>query len=130
MGKKGQFSLFESYTFAFPPNENDQDPEYTPLPIQCFIVSVIIKLKHSSNLRTSTLLEQIGKEYAWSDEQVDQDIDVLEKNRLYLVRDLRVLSNQSWLSLELLPIVLNTKTWMKKWKKKEKEGKEGKEEEK
>ncbi|CAO3649644.1 unnamed protein product [Cunninghamella blakesleeana] len=66
------------------------DPEYTPLP---------------DSMRTSTLLEQIGKDYNWSDEQVDHDIDILENNRLYLVRDLRILSNQSWLTLEVLPIV-------------------------
>lgn len=35
--------------------------------------------------RASTLLEQIGKERSWSDEQIDCDLAVLEKNRLYYV---------------------------------------------
>lgn len=31
------------------------------------------------------MLEQIGKERSWSDEQIDCDLAVLEKNRLYYV---------------------------------------------
>ncbi|KAI8337266.1 hypothetical protein BC941DRAFT_427206, partial [Chlamydoabsidia padenii] len=88
MGKKGQFSLFESYASSL--NQNEDYDDNTPLP---------------DSMRTSTLLEQIGKERSWTDEQVDEDIAILEKNRLYLVRDLRVLSNQSWEVIGILPLV-------------------------
>jgi hypothetical protein len=35
--------------------------------------------------RTSTLLEQIGQERKWSEEQIDHDIETMENNRLYYV---------------------------------------------
>ncbi|KAG2227893.1 hypothetical protein INT45_002131 [Circinella minor] len=57
------------------------------------------------NMRASTLMEQIGKERSWTDEQIDQDCVILDDNRLYFVRDLRALSNQSWSVIGLLPIV-------------------------
>ncbi|ORY91067.1 hypothetical protein BCR43DRAFT_498450 [Syncephalastrum racemosum] len=57
------------------------------------------------SMRASTLLEQIGCERAWSQDQIEADLNVLDKNRLYFLRDLRALSNQSWLLLDLLPLV-------------------------
>ncbi|KAG0174381.1 hypothetical protein DFQ30_004694, partial [Apophysomyces sp. BC1015] len=55
--------------------------------------------------RTSTLLEQLGQERSWTEDQIDHDINILENNRLYFVRDLRVLSEHSWTVIELLPLV-------------------------
>ncbi|ORZ25156.1 hypothetical protein BCR42DRAFT_444959 [Absidia repens] len=88
MNKKG-YSLFDSFVNSLASNENNnEDSTYLP-----------------DSMRTSTLLEQIGKERSWTSEQIDNDIAVLDKNRLYLVRDLRVLSNHSWSVIEILPIV-------------------------
>ncbi|KAI9253519.1 hypothetical protein BDA99DRAFT_540772 [Phascolomyces articulosus] len=96
MGKnKGGFSLLESYMMAnansteTSENGNGQS-DAVPLP---------------ESMRASTLLEQIGKERSWTDEQIDHDIDILDNNRLYFVRDLRSLSNQSWTVIGLLPLV-------------------------
>ncbi|KAI8081298.1 uncharacterized protein BX664DRAFT_301913 [Halteromyces radiatus] len=88
MGKKDYMSLFDRYVSSLPSNEDHDD--FTPLP---------------DSMRTSTLLEQIGKDRSWTDDQVDSDIAILEKNRLYFVRDLRILSNHSWSVIELLPLV-------------------------
>ncbi|OZJ06618.1 hypothetical protein BZG36_00314 [Bifiguratus adelaidae] len=55
--------------------------------------------------RVSTLLEQIAKERSWSDEQILQDLTIADKHRLYFVKDLLLLSDQSWQVIELLPLV-------------------------
>ncbi|KAG2180164.1 hypothetical protein INT43_003953, partial [Umbelopsis isabellina] len=57
------------------------------------------------NMRSSTLLEQIGHERSWTSQQMDSDIAILVHNRLYFVKDLRVLSAESWKTINLLPIV-------------------------
>ncbi|KAI8983715.1 hypothetical protein BDB01DRAFT_850389 [Pilobolus umbonatus] len=92
MGKhKSQFSLFDSYVNSQESSSNGiRDSEYIPLP---------------DSMKTSTLLEQIGKEHHWSEEQIDADIDVLEHNRLYYIHELRELSDESWKVIELLPLV-------------------------
>ncbi|GAN01158.1 hypothetical protein MAM1_0005d00589 [Mucor ambiguus] len=56
-------------------------------------------------MRTSTLVEQIGQDHKWSEQQINQDIQTMELNRLYYVSDLRELSKSSWKAIELLPIV-------------------------
>ncbi|KAL0089109.1 hypothetical protein F4703DRAFT_1449751 [Phycomyces blakesleeanus] len=56
------------------------------------------------SMRTSTLIEQIGKERSWTEDQIDSDIDILEANRLGFVRDLRDLSDNSW-KVIYLPIL-------------------------
>ncbi|ORX49920.1 hypothetical protein DM01DRAFT_1338052 [Hesseltinella vesiculosa] len=88
MGKKG-FSLFESYMSSLSVNDPNEDQE-TPLP---------------DSMRSSTLLEQIGKERGWTDDQVQSDIQVLQNNRLHFVRDLRSLSDHSWTVIDILPLV-------------------------
>ncbi|KAF9998745.1 hypothetical protein BGZ79_007581 [Entomortierella chlamydospora] len=55
--------------------------------------------------KASTLLEQIGAERSWSTRDIERDVDILERNRLYTIRDLRVLSPQSWKEIQLLPLV-------------------------
>lgn len=57
------------------------------------------------SMKVSTLLEQIGKERSWEDDKIEADIVVCEDNRLYFVRDLRILSQESWKEIQLLPIV-------------------------
>ncbi|KAJ9079857.1 hypothetical protein DSO57_1031190 [Entomophthora muscae] len=56
-------------------------------------------------MKASTLLELIASERNWSTSLLDQDLTILERNRLYTVADLRILSKESWKALELLPIV-------------------------
>ncbi|CEJ02658.1 hypothetical protein RMCBS344292_16657 [Rhizopus microsporus] len=81
MGKnKNGFSLFEAYLAAGMASSSNTT-EHVPLP---------------DSMRTSTLIEQIGKEHNWSDEQINEDIHILECNRLYYVKELRELSNSSW----------------------------------
>lgn len=46
--------------------------------------------------KASTLLERIGSERSWSSRDVEKDVDILERNRLYTIKDLRVLSGESW----------------------------------
>ncbi|KAG2181433.1 hypothetical protein INT44_008246, partial [Umbelopsis vinacea] len=65
------------------------------------------------SMRVSTLLEQIGAERSWTSQQMESDISILAHNRLYFVKDLRVLSSESWkvnslgtaVTITLLPIV-------------------------
>ncbi|KAF9352475.1 hypothetical protein BGX26_009726 [Mortierella sp. AD094] len=95
MGKKdgmegGRGSLFSAYLAAMPEPANapaDQD-KYLP-----------------DSMKASTLLEQIGAERSWSTRDIERDVDILERNRLYTIKDLRVLSPQSWKEIELLPLV-------------------------
>ncbi|KAI8074547.1 hypothetical protein BC940DRAFT_288503 [Gongronella butleri] len=90
MGKKG-FSLFDSYMASMSMNDAQDTADLTvPMP---------------DSMRTSTLIEQIGKDRGWTDDQVQSDVDILQKNRLYYVRDLRSLSDHSWTVLEILPLV-------------------------
>ncbi|KAI8877982.1 hypothetical protein K501DRAFT_337048 [Backusella circina FSU 941] len=56
-------------------------------------------------VRTKALLERIAEEREWSNDNVEGDLAILEKNRLLYVRDLRSLSKESWAVIELLPIV-------------------------
>ncbi|KAI9261317.1 hypothetical protein EDC94DRAFT_584965 [Helicostylum pulchrum] len=93
MGKsKGGFNVFESYLASGLSSQGSTstDNQYIPLP---------------DSMRTSTLLEQIGKDRKWSDSQIAQDIVTLENNRLYYISDLRELSNSSWKAIDLLPLV-------------------------
>lgn len=46
--------------------------------------------------KASTLLEQIGSERSWSSRDIEKDVDILERNRLYSIKELRVLSPESW----------------------------------
>ncbi|CAG8689005.1 37456_t:CDS:2 [Gigaspora margarita] len=57
------------------------------------------------NMGVDMLLRQIGVEHSWPENQINSDINVLTKNRIFLIRDLRILSNESWKDIELLPIV-------------------------
>ncbi|KAI8342827.1 hypothetical protein BC941DRAFT_413957 [Chlamydoabsidia padenii] len=57
------------------------------------------------SMATSTLMEYIGKDRQWTDDQIEGDVAILENNRLYHVRDLRALSNHSWSVMETLPLV-------------------------
>jgi hypothetical protein len=41
-------------------------------------------------------MEQIACERNWSYEMIEKDLEILEKNRLFTVSDLRVLSKYSW----------------------------------
>ncbi|EPB85954.1 hypothetical protein HMPREF1544_07286 [Mucor circinelloides 1006PhL] len=93
MGKnKGGYNLFESYLASglASQSSSSMDTQYIPLP---------------DSMRTSTLLEQIGQDHKWSEQQINQDIQTMELNRLYYVSDLRELSKSSWKAIELLPIV-------------------------
>ncbi|KAI9315384.1 hypothetical protein BX666DRAFT_397076 [Dichotomocladium elegans] len=83
------FFLADGRATAWLDNRNGAD-ESVPLP---------------DSMRASTLLEQIGKERSWTDDQIEQDVDILDRNRLYYVRDLRALSDHSWTVIELLPLV-------------------------
>ncbi|RCI06610.1 hypothetical protein CU098_013710 [Rhizopus stolonifer] len=83
MGKsKNNFNLFESYLASGLASSSSTDIEYVPLP--------------DSMAR---------KEHNWSEEQISSDIQVLECNRLYYISELRELSNGSWKTIELLPLV-------------------------
>ncbi|CAG8490529.1 7119_t:CDS:2 [Acaulospora colombiana] len=48
------------------------------------------------NLRVDILIKKIGAEYSWHNDQMKSDIAVLLRNRIYTVRDLRILSKESW----------------------------------
>ncbi|KAH8548603.1 hypothetical protein BGW37DRAFT_505578 [Umbelopsis sp. PMI_123] len=92
MGKnkgRGMGSMLEAYMSSLEINTNGLKSE-TPLP---------------DSMRVSTLLEQIGAERSWTSQQMESDISILAHNRLYFVRDLRVLSFESWKVITLLPIV-------------------------
>ncbi|KAL1924347.1 uncharacterized protein VTP21DRAFT_7382 [Calcarisporiella thermophila] len=90
--KKGYGGLFEAYVSSLPPRSGQESPiqDVTPLP---------------ENMRASTLIEQIGSERSWTASQIASDLEILEKNRIYTVSDLRILSKESWGSIELLPLV-------------------------
>ncbi|KAL0095209.1 hypothetical protein F4703DRAFT_1060802 [Phycomyces blakesleeanus] len=61
---------------------------------------------HYDNLmKVSSLLKEIGKKHEWSEEQIANDLEILHKHRLFYTRDLRALSDHSWETIELLPIV-------------------------
>ncbi|KAI9025961.1 hypothetical protein CLU79DRAFT_803542 [Phycomyces nitens] len=94
MGKnKKSFDMYQSYLDSLPASSGKKvgyEIENVPLP---------------DSMRTSTLIEQIGKERSWTEEQIDSDIDILEANRLGFVRDLRDLSDNSWKVIPLLPLV-------------------------
>ncbi|KAK9761259.1 hypothetical protein K7432_013967 [Basidiobolus ranarum] len=60
---------------------------------------------YPDSMKASTLLEQIASERSWIRKNVNEDLAILERNRLYAVRDLRDLSQDSWKEIELLPIV-------------------------
>eukprot|EP01137_Pigoraptor_chileana_P005874 Opistho-2@49547 len=53
----------------------------------------------------SDLLKTIGEDKKWTAEQMEADIAILTKNRLQTIADLRSLSDESWKSLEFLPLV-------------------------
>ncbi|ORY91081.1 hypothetical protein BCR43DRAFT_498480 [Syncephalastrum racemosum] len=93
--KGGSFSLFDSYMANYQQNstnmsDNAAGEQAPSLP---------------DSMRVSTLLEQIGCERSWSQDQIDNDLRVLDRNRLYFIRDLRSLSNYSWQVIDLLPLV-------------------------
>ncbi|KAL0074465.1 hypothetical protein J3Q64DRAFT_1811798 [Phycomyces blakesleeanus] len=94
MGKnKKSFDMYQSYLDSLPASSGKNagyEIENVPLP---------------DSMRTSTLIEQIGKERSWTEDQIDSDIDILEANRLGFVRDLRDLSDNSWKVIPLLPLV-------------------------
>ncbi|RCH81774.1 hypothetical protein CU097_001421, partial [Rhizopus azygosporus] len=50
----------------------------------------------SNDLHVTELLKRIGKEKNWSDKDVENDLLILEKNRIVTVNDLRSLSRESW----------------------------------
>ncbi|CAO3647326.1 unnamed protein product [Cunninghamella blakesleeana] len=58
-----------------------------------------------STMRASVLLRRIGLERSWTQEQINNDLEILNKNRIYTVQDLLSLSDYSWKSIELLPLV-------------------------
>ncbi|KAG9321932.1 hypothetical protein KVV02_004507 [Mortierella alpina] len=93
MGKKhgdGGGSLFSAYLAAMPETTNSAQVEEKYLP---------------DSMKASTLLEQLGAERSWSSRDVEKDVDILERNRLYTIKELRVLSPESWKEIELLPLV-------------------------
>ncbi|KAI8967299.1 hypothetical protein BDF20DRAFT_901727 [Mycotypha africana] len=53
----------------------------------------------------STVLQHIGQEKNWSSQDVEKDLEVLNRNRLFYIRDLKSLSGDSWNQIELLPLV-------------------------
>ncbi|CAG8441743.1 1442_t:CDS:2 [Ambispora gerdemannii] len=90
--KGGSNSVFASYMANLPSegtNSGSGNRE-TPLP---------------DNMKASTLLEQIGTERSWLEDQINLDLAILESNRIYTVGDLRFLSRDSWKQIEFLPIV-------------------------
>ncbi|RKP08057.1 hypothetical protein THASP1DRAFT_23895, partial [Thamnocephalis sphaerospora] len=91
---KGAGSLLDSYLSArdshggAPPPFNASD-DVVPLP---------------ESMRASTLLQQIGQERYWSPEQIAGDTSILDMHRLYTVSELRVLSDDSWKEIPLVPL--------------------------
>ncbi|KAG1471765.1 hypothetical protein G6F56_001938 [Rhizopus delemar] len=61
--------------------------------------------KIHNTLNVKDLLGNIGKKKKWSEKDVENDISILEKNRIYTVNDLKSLSRESWAQIELLPLV-------------------------
>ncbi|KAI8879991.1 hypothetical protein K501DRAFT_287097, partial [Backusella circina FSU 941] len=59
----------------------------------------------SDTLAVKTLLQEIAKEKEWTESEVESDLTILERNRLFYVKDLKTLSKESWAVIELLPIV-------------------------
>ncbi|KAI9297621.1 hypothetical protein K502DRAFT_300703 [Neoconidiobolus thromboides FSU 785] len=57
------------------------------------------------SMKASTLLELIASERNWPSNLVLNDLEILEKNRLFTISDLKVLSKESWKQIGLLPIV-------------------------
>ncbi|KAF9200385.1 hypothetical protein BGZ49_009400 [Haplosporangium sp. Z 27] len=86
----GRGSVFSAYLAAMPETANATESEDKYLP---------------DSMKASTLLEQIGADRSWSTRDIERDVDILERNRLYTIKDLRVLSHQSWKEIQLLPIV-------------------------
>ncbi|KAI7865563.1 hypothetical protein BDF14DRAFT_1823221 [Spinellus fusiger] len=87
MGKhKSTFNVYASYIDRLIPSV----PENVPLP---------------DSMRVSTLIEQMGKERSWTEEQIESDIDILYNQRLSFISDLRALSDHSWKVIPVLPLV-------------------------
>ncbi|KAI9005850.1 hypothetical protein CLU79DRAFT_780702 [Phycomyces nitens] len=63
------------------------------------------QVHYKDNMSVDELLKKIGEDQQWSESQVDNDTTILQRNRLYSVRDLRDLSDESWEIIELLPFV-------------------------
>ncbi|CAH1759538.1 8495_t:CDS:2 [Entrophospora sp. SA101] len=55
------------------------------------------------SMTAELLIRYIATEHQWHDDQTRSDISILINNRLSTVKDLRVLSKESWKQLELLP---------------------------
>ncbi|KAI7907725.1 uncharacterized protein BX663DRAFT_491851 [Cokeromyces recurvatus] len=53
----------------------------------------------------SNVLKRIAKERNWSEKEVEEDLSILNKNRISTINDLRSLSKESWTQIELLPLV-------------------------
>ncbi|CAG8467375.1 8911_t:CDS:2 [Diversispora eburnea] len=59
----------------------------------------------SDYMKIDSVIKQISVENSWPEDQLKSDLTILIKNRIYTVKDLRVLSKESWERIELLPIV-------------------------
>jgi hypothetical protein len=57
------------------------------------------------NFSTTKLLEALGADRGWTKMEIVTDVQILEQNRLRIVRDLRALNQQSWDGLALVPLV-------------------------
>ena len=66
---------------------------------------MIINYKQESCTIETIMREHIGKERKWSNAQMDADMKSLKHNRLETVGDLRLLSDESWSVIQLLPFV-------------------------
>ncbi|KAI8985382.1 hypothetical protein BDB01DRAFT_787908 [Pilobolus umbonatus] len=59
----------------------------------------------SDSSSVNYLIRKIAAERNWSKTDIDNDITILERNRLFYVGDLKALSKESWAEIELLPLV-------------------------
>ncbi|KAI8391483.1 uncharacterized protein BYT42DRAFT_543024 [Radiomyces spectabilis] len=85
-------SLLQSYLMnAFSPTTNGGSLHDFPILPDSLPVTIVV--------------ERIGHDRSWSDEQIQSDLEILKFNRLNTVRDLRSLSDHSWFVIELLPLV-------------------------
>jgi len=55
------------------------------------------------SMTAELLIKYIATEHQWYEDQTKSDISILINNRLATVKDLRILSKESWKQLELLP---------------------------
>ncbi|CAG8448572.1 2097_t:CDS:2 [Ambispora leptoticha] len=90
--REGSTSVFASYLANLPPEGTNDGIGNGEVPLP-------------DNMKASTLLEQIGKERSWFEDQINEDLQILEINRIYTVKDLRVLSRDSWKQIQFLPLV-------------------------